>query len=131
MFIDAGVPHIWLPGSACDLISETFGLQYDPLTDLYLVNETTRQNLLDENPTLAFHIATDTSSASIDIVTIRFPYAAFDLELTTDYPGINTSTHYFPIRRAANYSQYTLGRTFLQEAYIITTRRMYRRPQSF
>lgn len=116
-FIDAGVPHIWLPASACDLISQAFGLQYDSVTELYLVNETAHK--LSQNVTLAFNIAGDISSTSADIVTIEFPYAAFELELTTDYPGINTSTRYFPIRRAANESQYTLGRTFLQQAYIV------------
>jgi len=42
-------------------------------------------------------------------------YAAFDLQAT--YLIYNNSTRYFPIRCAAN--EYTLGRTFLQEAYVI------------
>lgn len=119
-FIDPGVSHIWLPGPACDLFAETLGLQYDPLTNLYLVNETTHESLIQQNVTIAFRIATDTSaSESTRAVTIDFPYSAFDLELTADYPGINKTTRYFPIRRAANDTQYTLGRTFLQQAYII------------
>ena len=35
------------------------------------------------------------------------------------YPYYANATNYFPIRRAANESQYTLGRTLLQEAYLI------------
>lgn len=50
---------------------------------------------------------------------ITLPYASFDLQLTQFYPGINQTTQYFPLRRAANDNQYTLGRTFLQESYII------------
>jgi len=42
------------------------------------------------------------------------PYAAFDL--VADYPLVIDSSRYFPLMRAANESQYTLGRTFLQEA---------------
>lgn len=116
-FIDAGVPQIWLPQAACDVFENTFGLTYDSATDLYLVNDTTHDALLSRNATITFQIGADTSGPSS--VEIRFPYAAFDLQLTADYPGVNDSTRYFPIRRAANDTQYTLGRTFLQEAYVI------------
>ncbi|KAL9617376.1 MAG: hypothetical protein Q9160_007826 [Pyrenula sp. 1 TL-2023] len=116
-FIDAGVPQIWLPRSACEVFEKTFGLTYDPLTSLYLVNSTTHDALLSRNATLTFKLGADTSGPSN--VAIQFPYAAFDLQLTSDYPGINETTHYFPIRRAANDTQYTLGRTFLQQAYIV------------
>ena len=116
-FIDSGVPQIWLPLEACNLFEAAFGLQYDPVTELYLINETTHAALVAQNSSITFTIATDISSASS--ILIVFPYAAFDLQLTADYPSINETTHYFPIRRAANETQYTLGRTFLQEAYII------------
>ena len=45
------------------------------------------------------------------------PYSAFDL--TVGWPIVNSSTRYFPIRRAQNNTQFTLGRTFLQYAYVI------------
>ncbi|KAL9617202.1 MAG: hypothetical protein Q9160_008007 [Pyrenula sp. 1 TL-2023] len=118
-FIDAGEPQIWLPGVACDLFAKTFSLRYDNITDLYLVDEATHQALLYQNATITFTIAADITSTNIEAVTIIFPYAAFDLELTEDYPGINAATHYFPIRRAAKDTQHTLGRTFLQQAYIV------------
>ena len=51
-------------------------------------------------------------------VTINIPYKAFDLKFTTT--GTKPSTfNYFPIRQAHTANQYTLGRTFLQEAYLI------------
>lgn len=118
-FIDPGESHIWLPQSSCDQFASAFGLQYDPVTELYLVNDTTHRALQEQNATLVFQITADLSSTSKTAVIIDFPYAAFDLELTSDYPGINSTTPYFPIRRAANDTQYTLGRTFLQQAYII------------
>lgn len=117
-FIDAGVPQIWLPRNACDLFAETFGLQYDPITSLYLINETMHEIMQRQNITLTFKIS-DLSSDGTNIVDIHFPYTAFDLTLTSDYPDINATTRYFPIRRAANDTQYTLGRTFLQQAYIV------------
>lgn len=116
-FIDAGVPHIWLPQAACDLIATAFNLTYNDALDLYLIGPTIRSQLLSQNISLTFNLAVDlTSTSTIEIV---FPYAAFDLLLTPDYPGINTTTMYFPIRRAKNDTQYTLGRTFLQQAYLI------------
>ena len=47
---------------------------------------------------------------------IVLPYASFDL--LASYPRVLNATKYFPLKRAANESQYTLGRTFLQEAYV-------------
>ncbi|EON66382.1 hypothetical protein W97_05479 [Coniosporium apollinis CBS 100218] len=116
-FIDSTVPHIWLPQAVCDVFERAFGLTYDPTTDLYLVNDTTHSQLQSLNPTISFKLG---NQATIDpdgqSVTIDLPYAAFDLQAS--YPLYNTSTNYFPIRRAANNTQYTLGRTFLQEAYL-------------
>ena len=116
-FIDSGVSQIWLPLEACNVFESAFGLQYNPFMDLYLVNETNHAALIAQNLSITFTIASDLSDATK--ASIVLPYAAFDLTLTTDYPGNNRTTHYFPIRRAANETQYTLGRTFLQEAYIV------------
>lgn len=48
---------------------------------------------------------------------IVIPYLSFDLQAT--FPLINNSSWYFPLKRAANDSQNTLGRAFLQESYLI------------
>ncbi|KAI6909849.1 acid protease [Hortaea werneckii] len=118
--IDSTVSQLWLPQSVCDLFASTFGLDFDHTTGLYLVNETTHEQLLLSNPSISFMIGpstTDTSaSATADNLNIVLPYAAFDLQ--ADIPLYNSSTNYFPIRVAANESQYTLGRTFLQETYL-------------
>ena len=57
------------------------------------------------------------AATSAPRVGIDLPYAAFDLEAS--WPLFNTSQRYFPIRRANSSSQYTLGRAFMQEAYLI------------
>ena len=118
--IDSTVPHIWLPLSACEIFEHAFGLTYDNNTNLYLVNSTIHSRLLVLNPTVTFKLANDLSSGPT--VSISLPYGAFNLE--AHYPifsseSSNSSVNYFPLRRAANDTQYTLGRTFLQEAYII------------
>lgn len=113
VFIDSTIPHIWLPLNACEVFEAVFGISWDPASDLYLVNETTHQALLAQNASLTFRIGTDAFSSNV--VNITLPYASFDLEVLDTYPHVTNSTRYFPLRRAANDTQYTLGRTFLQE----------------
>jgi hypothetical protein len=71
--------------------------------------------LLTLNPSVSFSLGNDNNPANW--VTITLPYAAFDLQVS--HPFYTVRTNYFPIRRAKNSTQYTLGRTFLQEAYVI------------
>jgi hypothetical protein len=120
-FLDSAVPHIWLPQESCQRFESAFNLIYDENLDLYLVNDTIHQSLLEKKASISFTLSNDlTISASSTPVTIEMPYSAFDLQLTSDYPGnVNNAAYYFPIRRAANESQYTLGRAFFQHAYVI------------
>lgn len=120
-FIDSSIPHIWLPIDVCTRFEEAFGLIYDNKTQLYLVNATLHNQLLRSNTSVVISVASslgseDPNSSTIDIT---LPYGAFDKNAT--YPlssDINSTSRYFPLRRASNFSQYTLGRTFLQEAYL-------------
>jgi len=113
-FVDSTVPHIWLPIEACQQFESAFGLTWDSTTNLYLVNDTLHADLLSSNASLTFKIGNTTEGGStVDII---LPYASFDL--TVAYPIVANSSRYFPIVRAANDTQYTLGRTFLQEAYL-------------
>lgn len=113
--IDSTVPHIWLPRNACDTFAEAFGLQYDAQTELYLVHDINHTKLQRLNPTVSFKIGNTIDGG--DFVNIELPYLAFVLQASS--PFYPTAKNYFPLRRANNDSQYTLGRTFLQEAYII------------
>lgn len=113
--IDSTVPHIWLPVAACHAFEKAFGLVYDNATDLYVINDTIHARLQQLNPTVTLRLGNSLSSS--ETVSIDLPYGAFDLQAS--YPIYNNTTNYFPLRRASNDSQYTLGRTFLQEAYVI------------
>ena len=111
--IDTTTPHSWLPREACSLFEKAFGLTWDDDTDLYLVNDTAHQSLLNQNPTITF-----TLGASADkTMNITLPYAAFDLQASQ--PFYENGTNIFPIRRATSANQYTLGRAFFQEAYLL------------
>lgn len=111
-FIDSTVPHIWLPLNACKAFEKAFGITYDSNTDLYLVNDSLHDTLKQQDASLSFILGNQVEGG--DTVNITFPYAAFDL--TVGSPLVNSSQSYLPLRRAANDSQYTLGRTFLQES---------------
>ena len=115
-FIDSTVPYIYLPLEACQLFENAFGLVWNATLELYLVNDTLHESLLAKNPTFTFQIGdTTTGGPTVDIV---LPYASFDL--IGEYPFVNDTTRYFPIQ-PGNETQYTLGRTFLQEAYVSDT----------
>ncbi|KAK8169157.1 aspartic peptidase domain-containing protein, partial [Phyllosticta citrichinensis] len=119
--IDTTVAQLWLPVDICSKFESAFGIAYDATTGLYTINETTRTTLKTINPTITIALADPSGPTNDDgsstTASIQLPFAAFDLQAS--WPYYENPTYYFPIRRAANDSQYTLGRTLLQEAYLI------------
>ena len=114
-FIDSLVPHIWLPIDVCTAFEQAFNLTWDNTTELYLLTKDQHQNLMKQNANLTFKVGPSATSGSF--VEIVMPYGALDLIVSS--PIVDNATRYFPIRRAQNNTQYTLGRAFLQQAYVI------------
>ena len=112
--IDSTIAQNYLPQDACEAFERAFNLVLDKTTGLYLLNDTQHANLLQKNPNITFTIGAEATGGST--VDITFPYAAFDLNVS--YPITTNTTRYFPLVPATNSTQYTLGRQFLQEAYI-------------
>ncbi|EME83154.1 uncharacterized protein MYCFIDRAFT_215206 [Pseudocercospora fijiensis CIRAD86] len=121
-YIDSTVPGIWLPIEACRAFELEFGLVFDNDTQLYLVNDTLHDSLLDRDANVTFTLAQAFTGGPT--VQITLPYAAFDLTAKPPFQGpdsssaVSNDTNYFPLFRAQNDTQYTLGRAFMQEAYI-------------
>ncbi|MCJ1368507.1 hypothetical protein MMC16_007651 [Acarospora aff. strigata] len=114
-YVDSTVPYIYLPVEACKKFEKTFGLTWDNTSELYLVNDTLHDDLKSRNPTFTFTLGnSQTGGQSVDIV---LPYNSFDLQASA--PLVRNSSRIFPLRRAAGESQYTLGRAFFQEAYLV------------
>lgn len=107
------ISHLWLPLDACRAFEQAFGLVWDNVTKLYLVNDDLHATLLKQKPNVTFKLG---PSLTGDSVEIRMPYSSFDLTATS--PLVNGSKKYFPLKRAANDSQYNLGRAFLQNAHL-------------
>ena len=72
--------------------------------------------LLLTNPNITFTLGLELIGGQT--VDITLPYSAFDLTASPPYSGLKHQSLYFPLRRAANSTQYILGKAFLQEAYL-------------
>ena len=114
--IDSTIAQIWLPLEACQRFEEVFGLVWDEEVELYLVNDTLHTSLSQQNPSITFALGSTTTSS--DTINVELPYGAFDLTASAPLTS-GGSSKYFPLRRADNATQYLLGRTFLQQAYLI------------
>ena len=113
--VDTTLPFTRLPLSVCQVFEEAFGLVWNDTNQYYLVNDTIHQRLLSQKPNVTFELGNRTLGQTT--VNITLPYAAFDLQASS--PIFQNGTNYFPLQRALNSSQYTLGRAFFQEAYLL------------
>jgi hypothetical protein len=111
-FINLTTPYIWLPVDACSQFESLFGIVWHSETDLYLIDDTLHDILQEKDANITFTLGRGSSGG--DTVDVVLPYGAFDLTITL--PSTNKTSRYFPIRRAYDNQQVTLGRTFLQEA---------------
>lgn len=114
--VDSTVPYLWLPESTCEAFQTAFGLTLDPIHNLYTVNESSHAANLKQNASIVFQLANSLTGGGPSI-NITLPYASFDLVATA--PLVSTQTRYFPLQRGNDDTQYTLGRTFLQESFLI------------
>ena len=115
-FVDSTEAQIWLPMEACQAFEKAFGLTYNATNGYYLVDDALHSRLQTQNASVTFTLGSTVSGG--ETVNITLPYNSFDLLLTPPVANLTSNIKYFPLRRADNETQYTLGRTFLQEAYL-------------
>ena len=114
--IDPTIPMMWLPENVCQQFEKAFGITKDSKTGLYLVSDNLHSQLLTQNASVTFTLGATVSGGQT--VDITLPYDSFDLVVKPPAFNVGQSQKYFPLRTAANDTQYTLGRVFLQEAYV-------------
>jgi hypothetical protein len=112
--IDSVTAQIWLPILICEEFERVLGIEWDYTRQLYLVNASRHDWLVQMNHSVTFSLSSSRSSGAIKNFTL--PYAAFDLNVT--YPLVDTWSYYFPLKRASDDGPFILGRTFLQETHI-------------
>ncbi|EEP79773.1 predicted protein [Uncinocarpus reesii 1704] len=121
--IDSSSPFFWFPEYICDAFAKELDLEYDDALQLYTygTNSTTYDNVMNANMSFTFTLSDIPDSGnSIDIT---LPFCAFDHQLSYPFPNLDANAssqglHYFPMRRTSDPKQFTIGRTFLQEAYL-------------
>jgi hypothetical protein len=112
--IDTLIPEMWLPENVCQRFEKAFGITWDDKNNMYTLSDEAHQKNLNANPTVTITLGPSINSQeTVDIV---MPY--WSLYQTAVSPRVTNDTLYFPLVRAANDTQYTLGRTFLQSAHI-------------
>lgn len=113
-FIDSTLPNLWLPTSVCDAFAQAFGLQFQPLHLYYTINDTMHATNIKQKASVIFQLGNFVTGGKT--VNITLPYESLALNSTALIQG--NTTRYFPLRQANTADQYTLGRAFLQEAYV-------------
>ncbi|KAI9699583.1 MAG: hypothetical protein M1820_007082 [Bogoriella megaspora] len=113
--IDSAVHHLYLPPSICDQLQQSFGLVYDEEVEIYTITEAQRQ--ANKRNIDAFWLSL-TNGSEDSTVTIRFPYEAFDAPEYLSPRKSENGPMSFPLKKASE-GPVVLGRTFLQESYVI------------
>ncbi|KAL7933721.1 acid protease [Trichoderma chlorosporum] len=131
--IDSTTPYLWLPNAVCDEFANAFNLTYNQTFDLYtLTNEQYNSYGSSDSFTFTFSFSSfdnhDNFGSPLDVpglVNITVPMRAFVSLL--QYPFMHQAIKYgdpavpyFALRRSQNDSAMVIGRSFLQEAYLIT-----------
>jgi hypothetical protein len=108
-------PYLDLPKSTCDAISAWLPVTYRADLGLYTwnTNDPQYQKIVSSASVLSFVFRKDQTNTQN--ITINVPFTL--LNLTLEPPLTTTSTPYFPCN-AQSYGRYSLGRAFLQAAFI-------------
>ncbi|KAM0254530.1 hypothetical protein ACHAQJ_006690 [Trichoderma viride] len=131
--IDSTTPYLWLPNAVCDQFANAFNLTYNNTFDLYtLTNEQYNNYGSSDSFTFTFSFSSfdnhDNFGSPLNVpglVNITVPMQAFVGLL--QYPFMHgaikygdPAVPYFALRKSQNDSAIIIGRSFLQEAYLIT-----------
>jgi hypothetical protein len=119
VIIDPIAPFLYLPKSTCDVITAPLPVIYQPNLGLYFWDTTSPSyHAIISSP--AFLSFTLRLNASVtQNLTINVPFSLLNLTLTA--PLVQTPTQYFPCNPfdyGKSYGGYTLGKAFLQAAFL-------------
>jgi len=117
-FIDSTDPNIWLPLDACKKFEEAFNLIWNEPLQMYFFETSPNTTVKREEKTsITFTLSENSTSSSL--VSLEFPFTAFELLASPPLTRNGTTQRYFPLKRGRNDTQYVLGRAFLQETYLV------------
>ncbi|KAI1102267.1 acid protease [Jackrogersella minutella] len=131
--LDSSTPYLWLPGPICDRFAANLNLTWNETFGLYLFSDNDNLERYRSSPDLSFTFTLSSADNRDDfgqplnvagVVNITVSANAFIQSLR--YPFMNIiefgapAVPYFPLRRTDDNGTIILGRTFFQEAYLIT-----------
>lgn len=131
--IDSSTPFLWLPPTVCDNIASAFNLTYNETFQLYtLTNDQYQSYSTSDDHTFTLSLSSIDNHDNFGlplsvpgVVNITLPIKAF--VGTLQYPFQRETIKYgqpaipyFMLRKSDNETNTILGRSFLQESYLIT-----------
>ncbi|KAI1416707.1 acid protease [Hypoxylon sp. FL1857] len=131
--LDSSTPYLWLPEAICDRFAASLNLTWNETFGLYLFPDNDNLERFRSSPDLSFTFTLSSADNHDDfgqplnvpgVVNITISANAFIQSLR--YPFMNlidfgaAAIPYFPLRRTGSNGPIILGRTFFQEAYLIT-----------
>ncbi|KAL2200682.1 aspartic peptidase domain-containing protein [Corynascus similis CBS 632.67] len=135
--IDSSTPYLWLPTEVCERFASALNLKWREDLGLYVFSNGAQYTHYQSDTSLSFTFSLSSYQNADDfgqplntagVVNITLPSAAFAQLLRYPFKNViqwgDSSIPYFPLKRSTkevNGNQYIIGRTFLQEAYIITS----------
>ncbi|KAL5600907.1 hypothetical protein BROUX41_005745 [Berkeleyomyces rouxiae] len=130
--VDSSTPYLWLPEPVVDDFVSAMNLTYNRTLDAYVITNDQMASLKqDDSFEFTFSLSSYDNTNSFGtplevegVVNITLSGAAFAHVLQYPYKDQTISfgdpdVPYFPIKKATD-SNFILGRTFLQEAYLLT-----------
>ncbi|KAL1960406.1 hypothetical protein VTO42DRAFT_7705 [Malbranchea cinnamomea] len=122
--IDSSTPFFWFPEKMCDSFASALGLTYNETLQLYTYGSNPSRFDSFVDSAMKFTFTLSNLPDSTKHVVIELPISSMDHRLTYPFPDLSLQPsdeglRYFPLRKAKDPRQYTIGRTFLQEAYLV------------
>ncbi|KAH7031200.1 uncharacterized protein B0I36DRAFT_323401 [Microdochium trichocladiopsis] len=130
--IDSSTPYLWLPRNTADRFAAAYGLVWSESFKLYTFKDSNSalrfrdtQNLSLTFTVSGFDDPGDSSSSLTGPGVLNLTISGRAFYQNLRYPFTNmqkgaAAVPYFPLRRAAQEDQITIGRVFLQETYLLT-----------
>lgn len=116
VLVEPTIPYLYLPSSTCDAIAAQLPVTFQQDYGLYFWNiDDPRYTRIVTSPAyLSFTFRLNGSN--VQNMTINVPFQL--LNLTLEEPLAHIPTQYFPCRPLIDGGSYTLGRAFLQAAFV-------------
>lgn len=131
--LDSSTPYLWLPQTICDRFAASLNLTWNETFGLYLFSDNDNLDRYRSSPDLSFTFTLssednrDNFGQPLDVAgVVNITVSANAFIQNFRYPFMNLIEYgapavpYFPLKRTEDGNRVIIGRSFFQEAYIIT-----------